>query len=174
MYNNNLMPGNGPRRSDSDGFNYSRGFKSRVERTFFDILSQKGIRFVYEPDPFYLIGEVKYTPDFLLDIQKNNKTIILEPHGIWAKEEVHSYFLGNKRGTLIAPGQYYDETELRVVRKYSEFRKLYGKQYYLILFVPWKNYTYVKTQYSRAFDEIYAFEQLPEVIEKLAKKRRSS
>ena len=66
-------------------------FKSNWEARIARSLLKNKIPFEYEPKRFYLNSWLRYTPDFILGFQRDQKKIILEPHGVMNSEDFHKF-----------------------------------------------------------------------------------
>ena len=113
-------------------------FKSGWERLVAQILSKKGIGFQYEPKSFHLNGRIRYTPDFVLGLQQNGKKIVVEPHGIMKPSDS---------------------------QKFSMFRRIYGKDHFLILLV--RN-DVIPSVPEEAYDDIWPIEYADLLFDRLS------
>ena len=147
---------------DDDGGN---NVVSRLEEVVRDELRKLKIPFRYESAEFPLTNKVNYTPDFyLLKTRKHNKKVLLEPHGLWTEPEKRLFRLNKMCGSIWVPRTEVDLNELEFVWKLALFRKMYGKQFHLILFVPPRCFEWVKVQYPMAYDEVYPVGDIPKVL----------
>jgi len=144
-----------------------RGFSS-TEVPVKEQLDKLSILYNYESYTFPL-PEYTYKPDFILpDYQKNGRTILLEPHGIWTKPIKRKIKIGNRWMTFPAPGRP-DPDEIKFTDKLKLFRELFGGSFYLILFVPERYYQTVETRYPDSFDEIHYIGNIPSVLHDIQK-----
>jgi hypothetical protein len=112
-------------------------FKSSWETTVASYLSKNRVKYEYEPLSFYINYRLRYTPDFLLELWHGQKRIIVEPHGIM---------------------------DFGDFQKFSMFRKVFGKDYYLILLVRNDDISSVPKE---AYDDIWPIEYAELLVKKL-------
>jgi hypothetical protein len=110
-------------------------------------------------------GAPKYTPDFVLSqYKRKGKTIILEPHGIWTPKTKRWINLGHKRFYIWTRPIKINLDERQFVSKLKEFRKIWGKMYYLILIVPPQFKERIEESYHDVYDEIYEGKDIPKLL----------
>jgi hypothetical protein len=114
-----------------------RKFKSTWEAIVAKALEKERIDYDYEPGFFQVRDQVKYTPDFVLNLLLNAKRIILEPHGI--PDPVH-------------------------FAKFTLFRKLRGSNFFLILIVKNEEIPRIPKD---AYDDIWPIEFVSLLARKL-------
>ena len=103
-------------------------YKSGWERRVADTLTKMKIPFRYEGIRFPLPNNIRYTPDFILSESTiHGRKIVLEPH--------------------------YQMTEEDIL-KFSLFRQIYGKDYFLILLMRNDDIPYYRTR-NLLPDEVY-------------------
>ncbi len=117
------------------------GFKSGWEALVAKVLSKNKFQFRYESKRFHLNSWLRYTPDFILELQYDQKKIILEPHGIMRNGDIY---------------------------KFSEFRRIYGSNYFLILLVRTDDIPFVSED---AYDDIWPIEYFPLFARQLKRKQ---
>lgn len=143
---------------------------SSYERRVKEALEALDVVYHYESNIFRLTeGAPSYKPDFILpDYQRNGKTILLEPHGIWTPPRRNRVRIGSRWMEVTAPGEpSVDEREF--IEKLTLFRQLYGHSFYLILLIPPMHYKYVETQYPEAYDELRLIDDVPRVLHDIYK-----
>jgi hypothetical protein len=115
-------------------------FKSMWEIRVANSLKKKQLLYSYEPRSFYISGQVRYTPDFILqNASINGKRIVLEPHGLMVPEHF---------------------------RKFALFRRFFGREYFLILIVRNDLIPFVPID---AYDDVWPIEYCELLAEKLRK-----
>jgi hypothetical protein len=112
-------------------------FKSSWETTVASYLSKNCVKYEYEPMSFYINYRLRYTPDFLLELWHDRKRIIVEPHGIM---------------------------DFGDFQKFSMFRKVFGKDYFLVLLVRNDDISSVPKE---AYDDIWPIEYAELLVKKL-------
>ncbi len=109
-------------------------YHSVWEKLLTDTLQEEEIHFQYEPI-FNLPGNLTYTPDFLLtESTVHGKPILLEPHGKMQPKDVN---------------------------KYSLFRDIYGKEYFLVLILRNEDIRHYRERGllpETAYDDVWPFE----------------
>jgi hypothetical protein len=91
---------------------------STTEASIGKYLFKLGILFNYESNIFQL-SKYTYKPDFILpDYQKEGKTILLEPHGIWTKLRKRRIKIGRRWMSVTAPFRP-DPDEVKFISKLS-------------------------------------------------------
>jgi len=125
--------------------------------------------FFYEPYSFSLPkgeGAPKYTPDFVLPkCRKNDRTIILEPHGMWTGLLKRFYNLGGRKYSIWVRQEKKDPEEISFISKLEKFKKTsWRDRYHLILIVPSEFKDYVEKNYPKIADEIWDVAKVPRLL----------
>ena len=147
-------------------FNLISRKRSDFERAIAAELERLKFKFDYEKNTFQLSkGVPHYKPDFVLQkCSKKNKTVILEPHGIWTPRERKTYSVMGRTYHVWANPSVPDVDEQKFVRKLRIFRETYRSMYYLVLIVPSEVKDRVEWQYPDIADEIIEARDVPKLL----------
>jgi len=126
-------------------------------------LEKTRLIFQYESLRFHLPGGITYRPDFVLPkCRIKDRTVLLEPHGIWALPDNRVVNIGGREIRVQAYSDKPDPSEVRFTSKMRSFRELFGNDYYLVLIVPSRFVDRVEMRYPSIFDELYVGTDIPE------------
>lgn len=141
---------------------------STFEESLREELEKTRLMFQYESLRFHLPGGITYRPDFVLpECKIKDRTVLLEPHGIWALPENRVVNIGGRKISIQAYSDKPDPSEVRFTKKMRSFRELFGNDYYLVLIVPSRFVDRVEMRYPGIFDELYVGTDIPELLYKL-------
>lgn len=130
------------------------------------------IVFSYESHRFNLAKGLTYLPDFVLpNCRINGKIVLLEPHGIWTRPIFRHLKVGGKRISCRALPSKLDESEVYFTEKMRLFRKMYGRDYHVVLLVPLEVFDRVKADYPYSYDEVYVGTDIPKLLYELKHSR---
>jgi len=147
--------------------------ESTFEQNIRSELEKMQFMFRFEPHIFHLPKDQnapKYTPDFVLpNCRKNNKIVILEPHGFWTPPEKRLVRIGRQRFTIWVRPARINPDELKFISKLKKFRDTWGEKYHLILIAPSSVKDRIAEDYRDPFDEIWDGGDVPKLLFDLRK-----
>ena len=140
--------------------------RSDFERQIATELERLRVEFEYEKITIQLPkGIPHYKPDFVLkNCYKKNKTVILEPHGVWTSRVRRSYNLRGRTYYIWANPSEINVDEQKFVNKLRVFRENCRDMYYLVLIVPSEVRERIEWQYRDIADEIIEARDVPKLL----------